>query len=166
MSDIDHEDEFDKAFEGFGEDPAPVTPPAADPPQDDPVQEDGGKDDTDLSRASQFFFEKQSTEQHGYKRIYEITETGLQNLTIFDWPDERIPVDGDQDSRNAKISKGFPWGESGPYFPGVFQNQRRRKQKNDRPDNPVSENFGGRNFCYGLKVDWPQSPGGISQNAV
>lgn len=46
MSDIDHEDEFDKAFEGFGEDPAPSTPPA-EPPKDDPVQEDGGKDDTE-----------------------------------------------------------------------------------------------------------------------
>lgn len=28
MSDIDHEDEFDKAFEGFGEDQKPETPPA------------------------------------------------------------------------------------------------------------------------------------------
>lgn len=53
MSDIDHEDEFDKAFEGFGEDPAPVTPPAADPPQDDPVQEDGGKDDTEPKEPKQ-----------------------------------------------------------------------------------------------------------------
>lgn len=32
MSDVDHEAEFDKAFEGFGDDPAPVTPPSTDPP--------------------------------------------------------------------------------------------------------------------------------------
>lgn len=36
MSDIDHEDEFDKAFAGFGEDPKPATPPA-DPPKEDPA---------------------------------------------------------------------------------------------------------------------------------
>lgn len=46
MSDMDHQDEFDKAFEGFGEDPKPATPPA-EPPKDDPAQEDGGKDDTE-----------------------------------------------------------------------------------------------------------------------
>ena len=53
MSDIDHEDDFDKAFEGFGEDPATVVPPAADPPKDDPVQEDGGKDDTEPKEPKQ-----------------------------------------------------------------------------------------------------------------
>lgn len=31
MSDIDHEDDFDKAFKGFGEDEAPATPPVNDP---------------------------------------------------------------------------------------------------------------------------------------
>lgn len=41
MSDIDHDEEFEKAFEGFGED-KPV-----DQPKDDPIQEDGGKDDTE-----------------------------------------------------------------------------------------------------------------------
>ena len=45
MSDLDHEKEFDKAFEGFGDDKQPEQP--VDPPKDDPVQEDGGKDDTE-----------------------------------------------------------------------------------------------------------------------
>lgn len=36
MSDVDHDEEFDKSFEGFGEDPATVTPPAT-PPADDPA---------------------------------------------------------------------------------------------------------------------------------
>lgn len=36
MSDIDHDKEFDDAFKGFGEDPAPATPPA-EPPKADPT---------------------------------------------------------------------------------------------------------------------------------
>lgn len=38
MSDIDHDDDFDKAFEGFGEDPKPATPPA-DPSKEEPKKE-------------------------------------------------------------------------------------------------------------------------------
>lgn len=53
MSDIDHDAEFDKAFEGFGDAPAPATPPAEPPKQDDqpappavePPKEDPKKDD-------------------------------------------------------------------------------------------------------------------------
>lgn len=38
MSDADHNDEFDKAFEGFGDNPATVvTPPTATPPATDPA---------------------------------------------------------------------------------------------------------------------------------
>jgi hypothetical protein len=45
MPDID--EDFDKAFEGFGEEGTPPVTPPSDPPKDDPVQEDGGKDDTE-----------------------------------------------------------------------------------------------------------------------
>lgn len=42
MSDIDHEDEFDKAFEGFGEEPKQPESPAADPakPAEQPKEEE------------------------------------------------------------------------------------------------------------------------------
>lgn len=35
MSDLDHDEEFSKAFEGFGEDPATTSVPTADPPKKD-----------------------------------------------------------------------------------------------------------------------------------
>lgn len=42
MSDIDHDDGFDEAFKGFGDDEAPATPPVADPatPPAEPPKED------------------------------------------------------------------------------------------------------------------------------